>query len=37
MNIQNTSGTTGFPKGCMLRHSYWVGTAKVAARRDGSC
>ncbi|MDP4795441.1 MAG: acyl--CoA ligase [Rhodospirillales bacterium] len=35
MNIQYTSGTTGFPKGCMLRHSYWTGIAKVAARRDG--
>jgi acyl-coenzyme A synthetase/AMP-(fatty) acid ligase len=35
MNIQYTSGTTGFPKGCMLRHRYWVGTATVAARRDG--
>jgi crotonobetaine/carnitine-CoA ligase len=35
LNIQYTSGTTGFPKGCMLRHSYWTGTGKVAARRDG--
>lgn len=35
MNIQYTSGTTGLPKGCMLRHSYWTGIAKVAARRDG--
>jgi acyl-CoA synthetase (AMP-forming)/AMP-acid ligase II len=35
MNIQYTSGTTGFPKGCMLRHRYWVGTATVASRRDG--
>ncbi|MEX0758553.1 MAG: AMP-binding protein, partial [Tistlia sp.] len=35
LNIQYTSGTTGFPKGCMLRHSYWIGTGKVAARRDG--
>ena len=24
MNIQYTSGTTGFPKGCMLPHRYWV-------------
>lgn len=35
LNIQYTSGTTGFPKGCMLRHSYWVGTAKASGRRDG--
>lgn len=35
MNIQYTSGTTGLPKGCMLRQSYWVGVSKVAARRDG--
>ena len=35
MNIQYTSGTTGFPKGCMLPHCYWTGTGKVAARRDG--
>jgi crotonobetaine/carnitine-CoA ligase len=23
LNIQYTSGTTGFPKGCMLTHRYW--------------
>lgn len=35
MNIQYTSGTTGFPKGCMLPHRYWLTIAKVSARRDG--
>ncbi len=24
VNIQYTSGTTGFPKGCMLTHRYWL-------------
>lgn len=29
-NIQYTSGTTGFPKGCMLTHRYWLTLAHVA-------
>ena len=28
-NIQYTSGTTGFPKGCMLPHSFWLHSSKV--------
>jgi crotonobetaine/carnitine-CoA ligase len=30
-NIQYTSGTTGFPKGCLLTHRYWqrMGAASV--------
>jgi crotonobetaine/carnitine-CoA ligase len=35
LNIQYTSGTTGFPKGCMLTQRYWLVIGKVNARRDG--
>lgn len=29
-NIQYTSGTTGFPKGCLLTHGYWLHLAHMA-------
>lgn len=32
MNIQYTSGTTGFPKGCMLTHEYWLTLAWVTSQ-----
>lgn len=35
LNIQYTSGTTGFPKGCMLTHRYWLTCGKQNAFRDG--
>lgn len=35
LNIQYTSGTTGFPKGCMLTQEYWLISGKVNAFRDG--
>ncbi len=31
MQIQYTSGTTGFPKGCMQTHEYWLFAANSAA------
>ena len=35
LNIQFTSGTSGFPKGCMLSQRYWLSAGKVNAFRDG--
>ena len=35
LNIQYTSGTTGFPKGCMLTQGYWITSGKQNAHRDG--
>lgn len=35
LNIQYTSGTTGFPKGCMLTQRYWLSAGKVNGLRDG--
>ncbi|MAC80246.1 MAG: AMP-binding protein [Rhodobacteraceae bacterium] len=35
LNIQFTSGTSGFPKGCRLTQRYWVSSGKVNAFRDG--
>lgn len=35
LNIQYTSGTTGWPKGCMLTQRYWLTCAKAYSASDG--
>lgn len=35
LNIQYTSGTTGWPKGCLLTQRYWLTCAKAYAACDG--
>ena len=34
LNIQYTSGTTGFPKGCMQSQKFWIVAGCVAALRN---
>lgn len=35
LSIQYTSGTTGWPKGCMLTQRYWLTCAKAYSASDG--
>ncbi len=35
VTIQYTSGTTGFPKGCMLTHEYWLSLATIPREYAG--
>ena len=35
LNIQYTSGTTGFPKGVMQAQRYWITQSRINAFRDG--
>ncbi len=35
INIQYTSGTTGFPKGCILTHEYWLTIGKTVSQHMG--
>lgn len=35
VNVQYTSGTTGWPKGCLLTQRYWLTCAKAYAASDG--
>lgn len=34
LNIQYTSGTTGFPKGCMLSQRYWLLIGRTLSMQD---
>ena len=35
INIQYTSGTTGFPKGCILPHRYWMVVGRLKSQSFG--